>query len=199
MAIEHKIFSKLISINKPILVFANYRTGSTVLGNYIARTKNILNFPELFNINSTNLLEKAQNTTTNFMCSIMPDHLDQFQHSFLDNDNNYKIKLTRNDKIAQITSLYIAGQLHKYHCCIDDNIPPYYLSIDNNIIDMQINIINDGDRLSELFPIKYDITIDYSEIELYLHANTYRLCKFVRPINWEEIYAEVSNRYYNNY
>ena len=191
-----ELFPGLIDYKGNILIFANYRTGSTALGMLCSKIKSIQNFPEVLDKNSQPQLYQAKQLIeeNNCICvSIMPAEYKIFQNSFLNQIPSYKIHVTRKDKIAQITSLYISAKLAKFQCFKNEQVEPYVLPIDYNIIDGQINTIKNLNSIAEQTKINYNVTVNFEDIKPLLGQTDIK--EFVKPENWNEIYSTVKERY----
>jgi len=184
--------------NKTVIIFTTYRSGSTALGQLIGKNiRRIQPIPELLNPHDEDKIPVAQTILSSgqyVVTSIMPDHLKDYFDSFLYGLDTYNIKLTRKDQIARIVSLYVAVKLNKFQFFKKETIDPYTLPIDLELIDDQINLVKELDRLAEQTDIKYDATIDYEDIKPLLNTTSIR--QFIKPDNWDELYSIVKKRYY---
>jgi len=111
------------------------------------------------------------------------------------NSNCYKIKLTRNDKIAQITSFYIAKMTKVWN-----NVPGmasrpenYTVNIDNDIVDLSIKQICTTEKLLDTAQVNFAQHLTYEETSF---ADA-RMEKLLPPSNYAELYSYIE-KYYNS-
>lgn len=190
-----KLFPNLLAFNGTVLIFANYRTGSTALGMLISGVKHMINFTEILDKHDQQLQQAEQLIENNgrFCASIMPGEYVVFRDSFLNHIQSYKIHLTRKNKIDQISSLYVSSQLAKFQCFKNEQIPSYSLTVDGDIIKAQIGIIKNLDSIAENTKINYNVTVDFEDIRPLLSHTDIK--EFVKPSNFEEIQLAVEKQY----
>ena len=107
--------------NRPIVIFATYRTGSTALCEAISYKLGYKNFAEAFHtVPATGNLEGitaySEGIHQNYVFKVMPNqytkHREQIDHI---SHGCYRIRLQREDVASQIASLYIARASKQWH------------------------------------------------------------------------------------
>lgn len=129
--------------NKPIVILANYRTGSSVLARKIALDNNILCFPEptITEERKEDFL-KHYNKTSEYVVKFMPDQIDTFDlYKELLDSNCYKIKLTRTNIVEQIASYYIAKVRDKWWTTEMEQETDYFVPIEKELLKQTVDHI----------------------------------------------------------
>ena len=181
----------------PVIIVANYRTGSSALVRILGRKYNLEVFsePHLDSEQLANLKKYIENGKSNYIVKFMPDYLETVPvYNHIYNSNCYKIKLTRNDKIAQITSLYIAKMTGVWN-----NVPGmasrpenYTINIDNDIVDLSIKQICTTEKLLDTAQVNFAQHLIYEEIS-FADAG---MKKLTAPVNYQKLYSYIET-YYN--
>jgi hypothetical protein len=185
----------------PILILANYRTGSSTLAHNLSVKHNLEFFSEPLRDEIENgkpdkpmqrLIDKIKNKENNFVVKFMPDQINDHQiYQDIYNSDCYKIKLQRRDKIAQIASYYISYASGTWH---SDNptergekyfIPAYY-----DDIEYAINLILDNDLRFDDIDVKFDQELYYEDLNL---ENEW-LVKLNPPLNYNGICMYIKDR-----
>lgn len=177
--------------SSPIAIIANYRTGSSVLCRSIAVENNLAPFtePHIDEERRSNFLNHIDNK---FVVKFMLDQVDGFvPYQQILKSNCFKIKITRQDKISQIASYYIALMRDVWKTHISDVTNPYFLSVDLDKIDESIDRILTADKLLNDTDLKFDMTLTYEELGFV--PNTQRK-KTVQPKNLERIKSVIKDR-----
>lgn len=180
-------------MKKPIVIVANYRTGSTTYSNVIANQYNLVNFPEPhyqpehFKQLSTMVLESK----SNFVLKIMPDQIKKnlIYQQVLDLDC-YKIKLTRENKVEQIVSHYIARLTNKWNSSNPATRGQvYHIPIMKVELTKVIEYILEMDQHLDRLSINFDQELTYESIlESIKNTNFGGLPKkLIPPSNYEEL------------
>jgi len=185
-------------MNFPILLLSNYRTGSSALVRILGRKYNLEVFsePHLDTEQLANLKKYIKNGKSDYIVKFMPDYLKTVPvYNYIYNSNCYKIKLTRNDKIAQITSFYIAKMTKVWN-----NVPGmarrpenYTVNIDNDIVDLSIKQICTTEKLLDTAQVNFAQHLTYEETSF---ADA-RMEKLLPPSNYAELYSYIE-KYYNS-
>jgi hypothetical protein len=124
-----------------------------------------------------------KNNNLQFCCKF---HIDQIQpgdvHSRLLEMNSYKIKITRNDLVAQITSYYIASvrNIWKQNT---ESIGEYTVPIDNERLTELAKIIIDNNNRLNTCDIEFDEEVVYEDQNFSLQERF----KTTQPTNIDEI------------
>jgi len=129
--------------NKPIVILANYRTGSSVLAKKIALEHNIPCFPEptITKERKEDFL-KHYSTTKEYVVKFMPDQIDTFApYKELIDSNCYKIKIIRKNTAEQIASYYIAKIRDKWWTTEEESETNYFVPIDKEILNQSVEQI----------------------------------------------------------
>lgn len=128
--------------NTSIVVYANYRTGSTALCDMLAKEFNLKNYDELFHPLG---LHKINLDIIQHPCifKIMPDH--EIPHSIKSLvDNSYKIGITRRSVVQQIASFYISTRTGKWHYEkkeLTKNIKNYNVTLNQDALENEVRYI----------------------------------------------------------
>jgi hypothetical protein len=129
--------------NKPIVILANYRTGSSVFARKIALEHNIPCFPEptITEERKEDFL-KHYTTTKEYVVKFMPDQIDTFApYRELIDSNCYKIKIIRKNTAEQIASYYIAKIRDKWWTTEEEAETNYFVPIDKEILNQSVEQI----------------------------------------------------------
>jgi len=112
--------------NRPIVIFASYRTGSTALCEAISHKLGYKNFAEAFHIvpstgNLKGITAYSEGINQNYVFKVMPNQYTKHREQ-IDNilHKCYCIRLQREDVAKQIASLYIARATTQWHQTIDN-------------------------------------------------------------------------------
>jgi hypothetical protein len=182
----------------PILVLANYRTGSSTLAYNLSKEYNLYFFPEPLRVTEENdrpmgrLAKRIRNGKNNFIIKFMPDQMNDCQR-YVDiyNSDCYKIKLQRRDKIAQIASYYVSYVSGIWH----SNNPaerrerfstPIYM----DDIDFSIDLILDNEKIFATLDAKFDQELYYEDLNL----ESDKWVKLNAPANYNEICSDIKHR-----
>ena len=111
--------------NRPIVIFASYRTGSTALCEAISYKLGYKNFAEAFHVvpetgNIKGITEYSGNHS-NYVFKVMPNQYTKHREQ-IDSISPccYNIRLQREDVAKQVASLYIARATTQWHQTIDN-------------------------------------------------------------------------------
>lgn len=154
----------------PILILANYRTGSSSFNHILSHNNNLdkFNEPHYEPDQMTILADKVENNENNFSVKFMPDQINDYQiYQTIYSSDCYKIKLQRRDKIAQIASYYIAcvsGIWHSENPMIrgEKCLIPIY----QDDINYSINKILDNDKMLDEMNVNFDQELYYEDLNL---------------------------------
>jgi hypothetical protein len=161
----------------PIILYANYRTGSSALCTKLANQFNLVEFTEPHY--EPEILQALINMShNNYIVKFMPDQPVPIYKQLLNSDA-YIIKLYREDKVEQITSFYIAMTTQRWHMDTD-LLDEYSVPIDPAVIQQSINIIQSNDKL--LDKCNADIAMTYEQLGYIEYG-----IKTQQPINYNDI------------
>jgi LPS sulfotransferase NodH len=184
----------MIKISKtPVVILANYRSGSTALCRAIANENNILGFSEPSrNPDRCKAFIECYNNNKNYVIKFMPDQFKEFKlYKKILSRDCYKILLTRQNKLDQITSLYIAAMRNVWGRNNKTIQEEYTLSINKKIIDNSIKKILSVDSMLENYREKSDIVLTYEDLGIIKNID---LIKTDQPKNLEEIKEKIKKR-----
>lgn len=151
-----------------VLLLANYRTGSSSYSHVLTQNKSIPWFPEPHLDKSKYQDCKIQfQNNEKFVIKFMPDQIEDHElyQKILASDC-YKIKLTRENKIEQIASYYIALMTGVWNDHLNEYARgnKYTVDISMEKIKTSIEIITKNDRLLETIDIKFDQELTYESL-----------------------------------
>lgn len=164
-----------INVTKfPIIILANYRTGSSALAINIAKKYNLKYFSEPFhNENTCNLdthkLEfihfYTKHSDKKFLIKFMPSQISCFNpYEEILSNAGYLIKIQRNNKVDQIASLYIADRRKKFFKLKMEKKESYSMPIDMNKLIECCHVIMRNDYLLKELQYKEDTKISYEDL-----------------------------------
>ena len=152
----------------PVVILANYRSGSTELGYQIARTYGVDYYPEPIRQidNTIETISKRLDLGDNkFVVKFMPDQLDQNPiHKRLLDIESFKIKITRDNIVEQSTSYYIAKMTDNWAQTVD-SIPDYYVENNKEVMEKVICVLLQNNHSLDNLPIVYDAIVKYEDLD----------------------------------
>ena len=181
----------------PIIVLANFRTGSSALAIHLARKYDLVCYSEpfhnenlgLFDEHKINFISTSINGNNRFVVKFMPSQISGFNnYEQMLNQPGFKIRLNRTNKIEQIVSLYVAEKRDKFFKLHDEEKEKYTLKIDKNFLYRMSNVILRNDFLLRTLPYSYDLDLTYEDLGFI--ENTDHVLSD-QPENIEEIREEV--------
>jgi LPS sulfotransferase NodH len=185
-----------LEINKlPILIVASPRTGSTILGEYIANTYNILYYNEP-DISPEKLKKFVENFMlgNNFVLKIMANMLvnNQYPKHIIEKmlgNECFKIKITRKDIIEQIASFYTCRnrKTWTYNETNYNDWVDTYIDIDYSEIKHSIKWIIYQNKFLE--NLKVDVSLSYEDLPII--KNEYK--KTPRPKNYADLMNKIQD------
>lgn len=149
----------------PVLLYANYRTGSNLLGKHLAKFYNVAWHNEP--VRSTQRLDeflKSYYSQEKYIVKVMPDQIELIKETQdLLNSNCFKIRLLRKNEFEQVVSYYIALINNKW---VQTNavVSDYAVPLDYDTLDKAIDIIKNNNRLLENSSINFDLTLYYEDL-----------------------------------
>jgi len=178
----------------PIIIVGTPRTGTTVYSEHLSKLYNLecISEPTLFLHNSDlndsdflRLQELISQKNNRFVLKILyyQYHDSPIFKQLIENDNCYKIKVYRQDKIEQIASLYMAWNRGVWQQRAK-SVSKYSVSINTFEISKSINDINGQIEQFEQSCLKFDEVISYEEISK-LPLNYEGLKKITCPTNYD--------------
>jgi len=180
-----------MQINKfPILIYANYRTGSSPLLSALAIKYGLERYSEPhYDIDKLSKL-KQDWQTSNYVVKFMPDQIADYPiyQKILASDC-YKIRLTRENKIDQIASFYIASYTDRWHTDPDVVVEDYEVDIDTAILDNAVRTIRYNDKLLAESTVKFDLDTTYEQLGYFEELGP----KTHQPTNLDELRRAILN------
>ena len=177
-----------LPLDKPILVIANYRTGSTALCNLIAKQTGHINLDEHFHPKFDQLYELWKDKLT--VIKIQPDHqipLDQWNELL---NKFYIVGITRRDIVEQIASFYLCHRTQIWHeKKSSDLVGDYLIDIDRYDLEDQIRYIHDTcNKFQNLIPYCNELFY-YEDIRNYLNESDFRIKS--KPSNYNMLIDKI--------
>lgn len=165
-----KLFNHELELKKfPIIIFSNYRTGSTALGYYLSKKTSFpfINEP-IYDHHKKHfdLLISCRNAgNKNYILNFMAEHAEQdyFYKKILEEDS-FKIKLQRKNKIDQISSFYIAHMTDNWATKNTTNVNEYDIKMDLYALKHAIKTILYNDSLLDSCKTKFDSSLLYEDL-----------------------------------
>jgi hypothetical protein len=179
--------------NSPIAIICNYRTGSSALCRSLAAVNKLVPLGEPALSDERKLEFFKHYNSNNYVVKFMPDQIANFRpYQTIIDSNCFKIKLTRSDKVSQITSYYIASMRGVWGTLSEkQNLAPYFLSIDSKKIDEAIDRILMVDGLLDNIDIQFDMVLTYEDLGII--SNT-QAVKTHQPKNLDRIKSVVKEK-----
>lgn len=188
----------MLSVDKfPVVIVANYRTGSSALISHITEKYDLFRFDEPHNdeVHIKKLNEIISDGVIGYTVKFIADQIaviDTYKQLLL--MPGYKIKLTRNNKINQIASYYIAMMTNRWRAySYNPNFVDYEVPISDEWISFCIEKITNVDSILESLDVDFDETLTYEELGYIENKAEFALT--VQPRNFDEIKAEIEKRY----
>lgn len=182
---------------RPILLLANFRTGSSDYSYKLAIDNNLewLPEPHLFP-GKMELLSKLITENKPFVLKIMPEHIGLHQqYETVLNGNCYKIKLTRKSKIDQIVSFYISSMTQVWNSSNKfARGETYAVNIDQGAIRQSIEIILNNDSMLDNSTILFNEELTYEDLVENKVLGT-KHSKIIPPRNFNLIKKAVEREY----
>jgi len=175
------------SVKFPIIVFANYRTGSSWFCHRISQYYGIKDFKEPIRKpdKMAQLEDSLKSNENDFLVKIIPNQIPEHPiYQKLMELDSFKIKLTRRDTVAQLASYYTAWKTDRW-AQRTECVPKYSLGIDTEFMEMLTGIILQNNHQLNSLPIIYDYVCDYESLEFSVSFANFQ--KITPPDNINEI------------
>ena len=179
----------------PVLLYANYRTGSNVLGSELAIKYKAKWYPEPIRNAERykNFIEHYHSDDTRYIVKFMPDQTNQIvETAELFNSDCFKIKLTRKNEFDQIVSHYIASMRDQW-VQSSPSVSNYSVDLDYTVLENVIQVIQSNNRLLDEEDNKFDVSLCYEDLNF--TDNSTLLHKITPPDNIE-LLRKIIRRYY---
>lgn len=170
--IHRELLNKVVSDskNKHIIIFSNYRTGSTVLGLILQKLTNIQFYPEAFLDSDAELRSKMWKSINNgeqVLVSIQGDQFTANTNYFLNHDsvlnNCYSIKLYRKSFLDQFTSFYIATKTEKFSYAEQDSRNEFEVEIDYLMLGKCFDRLTETNKILNDLNYPFDLELTYED------------------------------------
>ena len=167
--------------NQTILVFANYRCGSTALCDILSKQTGLPNLDELFHPRNNRKFDYINKTG---IIKIMPDHpLPQDFDTLL--QKSFVVGIQRKSIVNQIASFYIAHRQHVWHVKKNQPSSSYTVEIDKLDLKDQIAYILLTQQKYNRYNFPIDLVLYYEDIIHNLGASTYDV--YHKPDNYDNL------------
>lgn len=191
----------IINVTKwPVVILANYRSGSSVLADKLGQDYNVPVFsepsrmlneiPSYFGEHVNGVCKKfydfyKSNATNKYVIKFMPTQL-SLVNPFVEllESDCYKIRVIRKDIVSQIASCYIAKMRDKWQTVRNETNPEYTVEFNENTMLYVLAYCTTNDFVLKHSDIKFDNTVYYEDlghVDHPLHGHT------TQPTNLEEI------------
>lgn len=176
-----------LSTTQSIVVFANYRTGSTALCDMLAQKFHLENYDEAFH----RIMQKKVTVSRPFIVKIMPDQTipEYFQDLLHD---VYKIGLSRKSIRNQIASLYLCDISNVWHYKKKQSKTPWIVKVDQLKIEDNVRYIFEMKHLYDQCLIKKDLEFFYEDIEKVFAQSQYQV--YSKPENYDQLLNVVDEK-----
>lgn len=177
-----------IPLDKPILIYTVYRSGSTAFQNYIANALNYKNFTEPYRNEKNNKtaedFQKYKVDNTDYVWKLMPDHVTEQNHDEIMDiwNNSFVIKLKRRNLVEQIASWVLSMENRKWNSKEDTTYNE--IDIDKETIEKLSDItIAINQSLDNLDSATFHAELYYEDLDL--SDSEYK--KLNKPACYDEI------------
>jgi hypothetical protein len=148
----------------PVVIYANYRTGSSALGHSLANHYNCKFYDDPFykKTEFDRFTQHYNSTDTRYIVKFMGDHVyeDDLYNNLLAMDA-FKIRLYRENKIEQISSYYISLATRRWHTIDNSTVNNYNLPLNILMLKESIRRIQHNDQLLDAATVKFNVTTIY--------------------------------------
>lgn len=188
-----------INVTKfPVVILANYRTGSSALAAKISKKYSLKFFSEPCHNDNIAELDShkmefmrfyTQHFSNNFLIKFMPSQISCFNpYEEILSRKKFLIKLRRHNKVEQIASFYTANKRKKFFKLKTEKIEKYSVSIDIEILKECCHSILRNEYLLNSLPYKEDMNLVYEDLG-FISDTDHDLSD--QPENMEEIKEEI--------
>lgn len=158
----------MINVDKlPIVIIANYRTGSSELGRQLAKQHNVHWIPEPCHFSENQaLLENCYKNKIDYVTKFIVDQIPLLPiHQQVINSDSFKICLTRQDKLFQAVSYYIARQRNTWRQT-SPTVPTYTVDINETVMQEVDQVLKRNDQLLNELSSTCHVVTSYEELGL---------------------------------
>lgn len=175
--------------DKHIVVYANYRTGSTAFCDFLSKETGLVNYDEIFHSNIPN--KKQYLVQSPCIFKIMPDHIVPIEFANLIS-TSFKIGIKRRSLVNQIASFYVCHVTKIWHSKQNDTFDNDLYNVE--IIDTElINVIGYILELQNTYTIsgiQKDIEFYYEDILDIFSKSKYVVYK--KPNNYQILLERIA-------
>jgi hypothetical protein len=173
----------------PVVIYANYRTGSSALGYSLADHYKCKFYDDPIYRKPVfdEFIEHYHSGNTQYVIKFMGDHVleDDLYNNLLAMDA-FKIRLYRENKIEQIASYYVSAVTKRWRTTVEDNVEDYNLPLDIPMLKESIRRITYNDQLLDESTANFDLTCYY---ESFGFLNDIHLALTKQPLNINTIHS----------
>jgi hypothetical protein len=152
----------------PILMISNYRCGSNSLIIRVGNKLGLECFPEPHRDPEKHrrFLELREGNSKRYIVKIMADQLAAYpEYSAMIDEDCFKIRLRRADRIAQIASHYVATVTDRWRRQQGEQVARYVLPLDTELLQRSADIIDrNEDLLTQLDSMRFDQDLVYESL-----------------------------------
>ena len=184
----------------PIFILSSARVGSNILGSYYKKTYGLAAF--LDPDSATDGIQRVidyRKTSNRYVVKIHALHALDYPEELMRDliaEDNYKIRIRRQDRVAQIASCYLANLRKRWYYTekmksesLSESIP-----IDQGSIDSEIRLIERYYRAYDDYNLNFDADLWYEDLGIIQETG---LIQTVLPNNYEELLLAIRKRIEN--
>lgn len=171
----------------PIVIVANYRTGSSSLGRYLAQRFSVDWLPEPFHDLERRIkLQQCHSNNTKYVTKFIVDQIPEYAiHQTILESDCFKIRLSRQNLLQQVASYYIAFQrnLWKQEATLQK---PYTVTLDHAKMQYAVDKIVNNNLLLKNLDIKFDLDLVYEDLDFSQVTQPINQ-KTTQPVNIDQV------------
>jgi hypothetical protein len=185
----------------PILIISSARVGSNLLSMYYKKTYGIDMFLDLDGENGKiQEFIDYKKTSDRYVIKIHALHVPRYPKELiaeLFEEDNFKIRLRRRDRVAQIASCYVANARKKWYYTEKMPSEDFHKKIDinNSDIDSEIKLIDEYYQAYDQVGLDFDADLWYEDLG---DINNTAFVRTVLPINYDELLNTIKQRINDN-
>lgn len=181
----------------PIFILSSARVGSNILGSYYKKTHGLAAFldPDSTEDGIQRVIDYRK-TSNRYVVKIHAlharDYPDELMRSLIEEDN-FKIRIRRRDRAAQIASCYIANLRKRWYYTerMKSDQLLKSIPIDYGKIESEIRLIDDYYRAYDDYQLNFDADLWYEDLGIIQETE---LIQTILPSNYEELLLAIRKR-----
>lgn len=181
----------------PIFILSSARVGSNILGSYYKKTHGLAAFldPDSTEDGIQRVIDYRK-TSNQYVVKIHAlharDYPDELMRSLIEEDN-FKIRIRRRDRAAQIASCYIANLRKRWYYTerMKSDQLLKSIPIDYGKIESEIRLIDDYYRAYDDYQLNFDADLWYEDLGIIQETE---LIQTILPSNYEELLLAIRKR-----